>query len=73
MNEAAFMEQVAAAVRSARHRQGLAQEELAMAAGVSTRTVHKIENAHPTVRVDSALKVLDALGIVVRLDDPGAA
>ena len=65
-------EEIAAAVVAARRRQGLTQEELAMAAGVSTRTVHRVESAHPTLRIDSALKVLDALGIGIRLVDPGS-
>lgn len=65
-------EEIAAVVLAARKRQGLTQEELAMAAGVSTRTVHRVENAHPTLRIDSALKVLDALGISIRLVDPGS-
>jgi HTH-type transcriptional regulator/antitoxin HipB len=70
MNASHFLTRLAATVRDARRRQGLRQEELAMAAGVSTRTVHRIEHAHPTVRLDGVLRVLDALGIEARLVDP---
>jgi DNA-binding XRE family transcriptional regulator len=51
-------------------RQALDQEELAMAAGVSTRTVHKVEVGHPTVQIDSVTKVLHALGMDLRVVDP---
>jgi y4mF family transcriptional regulator len=64
-----FPKELATTVRAARRKQNLDQEELAMAAGVSTRTVHKIEAAHPTVRLDSVLKVLEAAGVALRLDE----
>jgi y4mF family transcriptional regulator len=70
MDDTDFLDQLATAVRTVRRRQGMDQSELAMAAGVSTRTVHRVENAHPTMRIDSALKVLEALGIALRLDEP---
>lgn len=46
-----------------RARLGLRQDEVALAAGVSTRVVHQIENGKPTSRLDSLIPVLDALGI----------
>lgn len=67
MNEKLFTE-IATAVKAARARQGLDQQELAMVAGVATRTVSRIENAHPTIRADGLLKVLDALGIALRVE-----
>jgi len=57
-------------VRAERERIGLRQDELALAAGVSTRVVHQIENGKATSRLDSVLAVLDALGLrfeIVRL------
>jgi HTH-type transcriptional regulator/antitoxin HipB len=51
-----------AEVRGARQRLGLSQEELALAAGVSTRSVHAIENGKPTVRADVLIRLLSALG-----------
>jgi len=64
-----LLTEIAAAVKAARRRQSLDQQELAMVAGVATRTVSRIENAHPTVRADGLLKVLDALGIQLRVED----
>lgn len=46
-----------------RERLGLRQDEVALAAGVSTRVVHQIENGKATSRLDSLIPVLDALGI----------
>lgn len=63
-----LLTEIARAVKAARGRQGLDQQELAMVAGVATRTVSRIENAHPTIRADGLLKVLDALGIDLRIE-----
>jgi HTH-type transcriptional regulator / antitoxin HipB len=49
-----------------RERLGLRQDEVALAAGVSTRVVHQIENGKPTSRLDSLIPVLDALGIELK-------
>lgn len=57
-------------VRSAREGLGLRQDELALAAGVSTRLVHTIENGKPTSRLDSVLCVLGALGLTLEVADP---
>jgi y4mF family transcriptional regulator len=46
-----------------RERLGLRQDELALAAGVSTRVIHQIEHGKPTSRIDSLVPVLDVLGI----------
>jgi HTH-type transcriptional regulator/antitoxin HipB len=65
---AAFAETLGAAVRGSRERIGLRQDELALAAGVSTRVVHQIENGKPTSRLDSVLPVLDALGLALAVE-----
>jgi HTH-type transcriptional regulator / antitoxin HipB len=64
---AAFAEEVGAAVRLHRERIGLRQDELALAAGVSTRVVHQIEHGKPTSRIDSILVVLDALSLELEI------
>lgn len=51
------------AVRSSRRSLGLRQDELALAAGVSTRAVHQIEHGKPTSRLDSIAPILDVLGL----------
>lgn len=58
-----YMESVAAAVRSRRHRLGVDQETVARLAGVSRKAVSEIERAKPTMRVDVLVKVLDAVGL----------
>lgn len=50
-------------VLEARKRSGLRQDELAIAAGVSTRAVHQIEHGKPTSRLDTLSCVLEVLGL----------
>lgn len=57
------------AVRAARRSLGLRQDELAVAAGVSTRAVHQIESGKPTSRLDSISPVLAVLGLGLRVGD----
>jgi len=55
-------------VRRAREELGLRQDELALAAGVSTRAVHQIESGKPTSRLDTVLPVLAALGLKLKIE-----
>ena len=50
------------AVLAARSRLGLTQAQLALAAGVGVRFVVELEAGKPTIRLNSLLKVLHALG-----------
>jgi y4mF family transcriptional regulator len=54
------------AIRGARESLGLRQDELALAAGVSTRVIHQVENGKPTSRLDSLVPVLAVLGLRLR-------
>ena len=54
-------------VREAREALSLRQDELALAAGVSTRLVHQIESGKPTSRLDSLVRVLGALGLTLEV------
>jgi HTH-type transcriptional regulator / antitoxin HipB len=54
---------IGARVRRAREELGMRQDELALAAGVSTRAIHQIENGKPTSRLDTVFPVLAALGL----------
>ncbi len=65
---AAFAEALGASVRSRRESIGLRQDELALAAGVSTRVIHQIENGKSTSRLDSVVPVLDALGLTLAIE-----
>lgn len=64
---ASFAQAAGRAVRLERERIGLRQDELALAAGVSTRVVHQIENGKATSRLDSLVAVLDALGLSMEI------
>ena len=54
-------------VREAREGLGLRQDELALAAGVSTRLVHQIETGKATSRLDGVVRVLAALGLTLEV------
>lgn len=54
-------------VLAERERMGLRQDELALAAGVSTRVIHQIENGKTTSRLDSLVPVLSALGLTLEV------
>jgi HTH-type transcriptional regulator/antitoxin HipB len=52
--------------RATRKELGLNQQELALVAAVSRRTIYEIERGKPTVRLDALVAVLSALGIDLR-------
>lgn len=54
---------IGVAVLRSRRALGLRQDQLALAAGVSTRVIHQIENGKPTSRLDSVAPVLEVLGL----------
>jgi len=58
---------IAAEVRRSRHEQQLRQDELALAAGVSVRSIHQIEAGKPTTRLDVLERVVNALGLTIEL------
>lgn len=66
-------QRIGAQVRAERDRLGLRQDELALAAGVSTRVVHQIENGKATSRLDSLVAVLGALGLTLVVARPPLA
>lgn len=55
-------EALGAAVLAARHKLGLTQPQLALAAGVGVRFIVELVTGKPTVRLETMLKVLHALG-----------
>jgi y4mF family transcriptional regulator len=68
-------EDLAKAVRAARREQGLTQDALALASGTGRRFIVNLEAGKPTVRLNSVLAVLAALGLrfEVRDDVPDPA
>jgi len=59
---------IGASVRRAREELGMRQDELGLAAGVSTRAIHQIESGKPTSRLDTVSPVLAALGLELRVE-----
>lgn len=56
------------AARTARKRLGLTQPQLALAAGVGVRFIVDMEAGKPTIRLESTLRVLHALGAKLNVD-----
>lgn len=56
------------AVRHARKQLSLTQPQLALAAGVGVRFIVELEAGKPTVRLESVLRVLQALGGGLQVD-----
>ena len=54
-------------IQSARKKQGLSQEELAMLANVGRRFVVELEQGKATAQIGKVLQVLHALGLGVQL------
>ena len=59
---------IGASVRRAREKLDMRQDELALAAGVSTRAIHQIESGKPTSRLDTVSPVLAVLGLKLRVE-----
>jgi y4mF family transcriptional regulator len=55
------------ALRTARKRLGLTQPRLALAAGVGVRFIVELESGKSTVRLDSVMRVIEALGGEIKL------
>ena len=56
------------ALRSSRKRLGLTQPQLALVAGVGVRFIVDLEAGKPTVRLDSVMRVIEALGGLIHLE-----
>jgi y4mF family transcriptional regulator len=58
------------AVRTARRRQGLRQDQLAAAANVGVRFIVDLEAGKETAQMGKTITVLHALGLSLKLIDP---
>ena len=56
------------ALRTSRKRLGLTQRQLALVAGVGVRFIVDLEAGKPTVRLDSVMRVIEALGGLIHLE-----
>lgn len=61
-------QQLGQALRSARKQLGLTQSELALAAGVGVRFIVDLEAGKPTMRLETVMRVIEALGGQIMLD-----
>ena len=61
-------QQLGQALRSARKQLGLTQSELALTAGAGVRFIVDLEAGKPTVRLETVMRVIEALGGQVMLD-----
>ena len=61
-------QQLGAALRSARKHLKLTQPELALAAGVGVRFIVDLEAGKPTLRLETVLRVIEALGGKITLE-----
>lgn len=67
-------QQLGNVLRIARKQLGLTQSQLSLAAGVGVRFIVDLEAGKPTVRLETVMRVIEALGGVINLDGlPSAA
>jgi len=71
-DRASIGERIGATVRARREELGLTQVELAELAGCSTRFVHTVEAAKPSLRLDKLADVLEVLGLDLVVVGPGS-
>ena len=65
-----FYEELASVVRYHRKKSGLNRIDLANLAGVGKTVIYDIENAKPTVRLSTIIKILNVLNIKIKLISP---
>jgi len=60
-------QQLGQSLRAARKQLGLTQSQLALAAGVGLRFIVDLEAGKPTLRLETVLRVIEALGGEINL------
>lgn len=60
-------------IAARRKKLGVSQQELAELAGVSVRVLSSLERGKPTIRLDTLVPVLDALGLELQAPLRGSA
>lgn len=63
-------EELGTALRRARNARGMRLEDLSAAAGVGVRFLSELERGKETARLAETLRVVEALGLSLWLDDP---
>lgn len=64
------MKEIGSFVADMRKRQGITQLQLSQAANVGRRFVVELEDGKETIQVGRMLKVLETLGVDLRLEEP---
>ncbi|MGW1440589.1 helix-turn-helix domain-containing protein [Streptomyces griseus] len=59
--------QIADNIRSARIYTGYTQEEASIRAGISLDTYNRIEQGHSSPKVDTLIKIADAIGVELEI------
>ncbi len=67
MSKIQTTQQLGVALRAARKQLRLTQSQLALAAGVGVRFIVDLEAGKPTLRLETVLRVIDALGGEINL------
>ena len=62
---------LAAQIKAARLKARLSQDELAALASISRRPIYLLESRRGAVRLDTLVKILDALGLVLEIRPKG--
>jgi y4mF family transcriptional regulator len=63
-------QQLGPLLRETRHARGLTLEDVALVAGVGPRFLSELERGKVTVQFAALLRVVDALGLQLTLEDP---
>lgn len=63
-------EEIARVVKYHRNKSGLTQKQLADIAGVGKTVIFDIEKGKESIRINTMIKVLNALNIKIKLDSP---
>ena len=58
-------------IKNARLRAKLTQDELAALASISRRPIYLLESGRGTIRLDTLIRILDALGLVMDIHPKG--
>ena len=63
------LENIGKFIKARRTEQGLSTNDCAMLCGISAYTLNKIENGFEGVRLNTLLKIMEALGIEMNMKD----
>lgn len=71
MEDSAIPSDLVERIKSTRRKARLSQQELADLASISRRPIYLLESGRGAVRLDTLLKILDALGLTLEIRAKG--